>query len=128
MSLKKQSRQLRPESYLESSNELPGAYFAKNILGLGPFEERCLFEGLDLFRSTKIYFQGNLFPSNRGCSVSLKADMLGRTIWMYILLLSPGGTHYFSIGGACQQFFVDPKILSYSFEEPRILSLKILRP
>ena len=41
----------------------------------------------------------------------------------------PGGTRYLSIrGGPCQQFISEPQILSHSFEEPQILSVRSLRP
>ena len=34
----------------------------------------------------------------------------------------------FYTGGPCQEFISEPQILSHSFEEPQILSLRILRP
>ena len=41
----------------------------------------------------------------------------------------PGGYSLpFYTGGPCQQFISEPQILSHSFEEPQILSLRILRP
>ena len=40
-----------------------------------------------------------------------------------------GHSLLFHTGGSpCQQFISDPQILSHSFEEPQILSLKILKP
>ena len=46
-----------------------------------------------------------------------------------VIIYCPQGVlPIFLHGGPCQQFISETQVLSHSFEEPQILSLKILRP
>ena len=61
--------------------------------------------------------------------VNDKDEIIGNSLLLLSCLVSTqGGTPCCSIGGSMSGFFADPQILIHSFDEPQILSLKILRP
>ena len=83
------------------------------------------------FFAAEITIVSPLPPLNNAACQPLIKELGWKTIDQLITSETniPGGYSLpFYTGGPCQQFISEPQILSHSFEEPQILSLRILRP